>query len=431
MKNTPYQKYFALALLGVLLVGIAWWVLREQFVFLMSGYGLSYGIYLWLIRRDVSDDVVFYFGILVRVSIVFALPLLSNDVYRFIWDGRLLVAGENPFALRPSEWLALAHPPNGIHSELHDLIYADNYTVYPPVHQAVFWLSARFSTSILGSVLILKSALVLADVGLLWLLRKLKRMGWWQRLFVIYALNPLVVLEIAGNGHFEGLMVLFLVLGIVGLRKNDVRLAGLGWGLAIATKLLPLMLLPLVWRYFSKGKWASFLRFLGWILLVNVVLWLPMIRMGSLGHLMDSIWLYFESFEFNASVYYVLKWLIPQGWRIGLITNGLTILVIGYWAFRQKAKDWEQLMVNMAWVWLIYLLDSAIVHPWYVIPVLVLSEMAGKRYGLVWAGLIYLSYSHYWMGGMSEHFWLIGLEYALLGYFVVSTNRRILSKNLG
>ncbi len=382
----------------------------------MGLYGGSFGLYLWLIRQNLSDRHVFYVGVLVRVLVLFALPRLSDDVYRFLWDGRLLVGGADPFALRPSEWLAMSHPPQGINQELHRLIYADNYTVYPPIHQFVFWLSAKASMSIRSGILVLKSVLVLGEVSLLWFLRKLQRIGWWPQLFFVYALNPLVVLEISGNGHFEGLLVLFLVLGLYGLRQKNFMKAGLGFGLGIGTKLLPLMILPLLWRYLS-GQGNSkkmFFQVFGWIFGINLVLWLPFLWLGSLGHLMDSVWLYFESFEFNASIYYVLKWLAPEGWRIGLLTNGLTVMLVVFLAFRQKPRLLSGLVENMSLIWWVYLLDSAIVHPWYVIPVLVLSTMSDKSYGLVWSGLIYLSYSHYWGGNMEEHYGIIALEYILM-----------------
>ncbi len=412
-KNT-----FGLFLLSVLVGWMAWFVPREQFLLLIGLYGLAFGIYLWLVQRDLSENVVFGVGVFLRLMVLFSLPQLSNDVYRFIWDGRLLVAGQDPFALRPSEWMAMSNPPVGINQELHDLIYADNYTVYPPIHQAVFWLSVKLSSSILGAVWVLKSILVLGEIAMLWFLRKAKVFG---RLFVFYALNPLVILEIAGNGHFEGLMVLFLILGIYGLRKKDGRMAGVGLGLAIATKLLPLMLLPLIGAYFFRNVEANARsplqqgrQLLGWMLGINILLWLPFFWMGSLNHLMDSIWLYFESFEFNASVFYLLKWLAPNNWRIGLITNALTVGLIVWLTWRQRAMDWHQLLGNMALVWGVYLLNSAIVHPWYVLPVFVLSVLSRRWVGVVWTGLIYLSYSHYWGGEMCEHYGIIVLEYVLL-----------------
>ncbi len=427
-KNT-----FGLFLLSVLEGWMAWFVPREQFLLLMGLYGLAFGIYLWLVQQDLSEKVVFWLGVSLRLIVLFSLPQLSNDVYRFIWDGRLLVAGQNPFALRPSEWMAMSNPPVGINQELHNLTYADNYTVYPPIHQAVFWMSAKLSSSIFGAVLVLKSVLVLGEIAMLWFLRKAKE---FAGLSVFYALNPLVILEIAGNGHFEGLMVLFLILGIYGLRKKDGRLAGIGIGLSIATKLLPLMLLPLIGGYFwgnvdgqkkialdgdvgmeTNGRSSvqqQMYLLLGWAVGINMVLWLPFFWMGSLNHLMDSIWLYFESFEFNASVFYLLKWLAPNNWRIGLVTNVLTVGVIVWLTLRQRVMDERQLVKNMTLVWSVYLLNSAIVHPWYVLPVFVLSVMSKQWLGVIWSGLIYLSYSHYWGGAMDEHYDIIVLEYILL-----------------
>ena len=210
------KKILALFLFAVLLTWLAWFVPREQFGWLMGGYGLAFGLYIWLVHQKLPNRVVFGIGVLIRLMVLFSLPQLSNDVYRFIWDGRLLVGGADPFALRPSEWMAMPHPPLGINQELHQLIYADNYTVYPPVHLIIFWLSAKLSLSINGSILVLKSALILAEIVFLWFMQKHRQL---HTVFVFYALCPLAILEIAGNGHFEGLMSLFLIIGLYGLRK--------------------------------------------------------------------------------------------------------------------------------------------------------------------------------------------------------------------
>ncbi len=416
-----YAQKIGVFIFFLLILTMGWLVPRSEFEILIILYTFSFGLYYWIMKQSLSDRFIIGFGFLLRIGLLFAIPALSNDVYRFIWDGRLLVAGEDPFALRPSEWMTLSSLPIGINNHLQKKIYSDNYTVYPPIHQVIFWLSAKLSWSLESAIILLKLVLILGEIGLLLFFRKAKEFTILNtRLLPLYALNPLVLLEISGNGHFEGLMTLFLLIGFWGLRKKKYGLGGIGFGLAIATKLLPLMLLPIVLKFIPK---KGLVPFFCMIIFLNIFLWFPLWQMGSLHHLMDSIWLYFESFEFNASLFYLLKWIYPSG-RIGLMTNSLTILLIAFLALRQRKLDFIQLLRHASLIWILYLLNAAIVHPWYLIPVLVLSGLTKMNSGVIWTGLVYLSYSHYWGGDMEEQLGIIALEYLILTYLLVMDYKR-------
>jgi len=146
-------------------------------------------------------------------------------------------------------------------------------------------------------------ALLLADAGaaalLLWLL---PQAGWPRRRALAYLLHPLVVVEIAGSVHMEGVVVCFLLL--VGALLARRRLALAAGALAVATKLLPLLAVPLLARHLG---WARLRRF-GLVLAGSLLLlFLPFLSGHLLGNIGRSLNLYFQRFEFNASVFYVLR----------------------------------------------------------------------------------------------------------------------------
>ena len=134
-------------------------------------------------------------------------PNLSDDYLRFIWDGRLLAHGYNPYLYLPTQ---LVHTALGSSAGLTDSLFQGlnsprYFTVYPPLNQAFFGLAAwLFPTNLLGTIISLRIPILLADLGSIYLLAKLlRRFGKNPNLSLLYGLNPLVILELTGNLHFE------------------------------------------------------------------------------------------------------------------------------------------------------------------------------------------------------------------------------------
>ena len=137
---------------------------------------------------------------------------------------------------------------------------------------------------------------------------------------------------------------------------------------------------------------------------------------------MESIDLYFRSFEFNASIFFVIRWLgfqlkgydiIQSAGPIMSILSLLLILALSYY----KVKNGEHLVKTIkriALMLLVYLLMASIVHPWYVIALLPLCILSEYKFGIVWTYLAFLSYTAYQVEGVIEKNWIIALEYLLL-----------------
>lgn len=420
-----------MALLGALCVYctlvLGYAVGQSDFIRIIGHYGLWFVAFLILYwgapPRLIAPLILF--GVALRLMLVFGLPTLSDDVYRFVWDGRLWLNGVNPFDHKPLYYIQNELNIPGINQELFDQLNSPEYfTIYPPLAQLTFvvacWL---FPGSILGSTVVMKLFLLAAEVGSLVLLRKLLRhFDLSPRLILLYALNPLIILEITGNLHHEGMMVFFLLLAFWFWIKGSWWKGGMAMSLSIVSKLLPLMFLPFLIRRlgWKKSIW-TFLLIGGLVTLF----FLPLFNAAFIQNFSSSLELYFRRFEFNASVYYLARWIGYQtegynliakiGPKLALVTFVSICLV----ALFEKNKDWKSWPARSLFAITIYLLMTTTVHPWYLSLPVVLCLFTKLRFPILWSGLIFLTYINYSYSPYSENLWIVGLEYSLIIFFAL------------
>lgn len=226
----------------------------------------------WIVVRSrpsrATLPIVVVFAVLFRLSIVFAPPYLSDDIYRYIWDGRVQAAGINPYRYVPAA-PELAHLRDAqIYPEINRRDSAP--TIYPPLAEFLFFLTTRISESVVWMKLTMLGFEVIAVWAMAQLLALL---GLARERILIYAWHPLVVWEFAGSGHVDVIAIAFIVVAFLAWqRKADITS---GFALAGATliKLFPLVLLPAL---FKRGRWRAPLVFA-----ITVVLaYLPYLTVG-------------------------------------------------------------------------------------------------------------------------------------------------------
>ena len=255
--NSKSAYYFlSFFLIGILyscgLIYIAYFLQRTDTLPLLLTYGFLFLLCLFSYFLGKKVPVLYWIGlaIFLRLLLIQSIPNLSDDFYRFIWDGRLWLGGEHPFTHLPSWYMESGIPLlPGISHELYQKLNSPNYyTIYPPLNQAIFALAAYLSPhSILGSVIVMRIPLLLAEAGSLFLLLKLLKPAHKScHLLILYALNPLVILELTGNLHFEALMNFFLLLALYlyrqyrhTMQKKLLAETALAFAASIAGKLLP------------------------------------------------------------------------------------------------------------------------------------------------------------------------------------------------
>jgi hypothetical protein len=344
---------------------------------------------------------------LLRLPLLPLPPALSDDVLRYLWDGKVAAAGFNPYALAPAAeeltplrdatWRRLPH--------------SEVPTVYPPLAVAAFSIASRLPFPLLAWKLVATAA----DLLCCWLLLALARnLGLPEGRTVWYAWNPLVALEVAGMGHVDVLGVTAVVGAVLCLVRRPAR-PGTSAVLAAAgvlAKLVPLAALPM-WARQSGRPWR-FLTMAGGLVALAA---LPVV--AATGSVPPGLVIYGVSWEFNGPIFEPL-------WRLLDAAGAAPALARGLDRLKEWTAMWEtwnpiypylypQLLAKLvlaataATAVLLsmrerdpvagtgrlfgrLLLLSATVYPWYVLWVLPWAALRRQTTWLALSGLILLSY---------------------------------------
>ena len=422
--QTGYYTFLFVYILAIFSIGS--WIERHQSLPLLLAYFSAFMGYVFLLLKQEESRLLFSVGLIARVLLFISLPVLSDDLYRFIWDGTLLKNGIHPFEALPGAYLD--QNISGIDQTLFDRLNSPNYfTIYPPLNQFIFWLSVSIGQgNWLVSANVIRLILYGADVGTFLFLRKLLiHYGKSENYAFWYWLNPLVILEFTGNLHFEGLVIFFVITGLYYFEKNRKWLSAAGFGLAIGTKLLPLIYLPFL---FLKG-----LRERKWIIAIlsgvlGLLTLLPLLNETFIRAMSESLDLYFRSFEFNASLYFLARevgfWIYGYN-NIALIGPLLSIFSVVTILAISGIAVWKKWSVPKTLLFILtsYLLFATTVHPWYVLPLVALGVLSGYWYPIVWSLLIFLTYVGYTKSGFELPMFIIVIEYVLTGLVLLFETR--------
>src|SRR5215831_5031064 len=224
------------------------------FLPLFGLYGLAVGLVFSKPSGSTTSCLVIIigFGVLFRGLVLFS-PLLSSDLYRYVWDGRVQRAGINPYRYAPEDDALASLRDTAIYPRINR---PELHTIYPPVAQMLF---ALITTVVPDSVRGMKAAMILFDLATLGvLIRLLQRHGSDPERLVLYAWSPLVVFEFAGSGHADALMLPFLLLALQAYLAARPKLSGVMLGLATLIKLYPAVLFPALYTRRDRRFLVSF-----------------------------------------------------------------------------------------------------------------------------------------------------------------------------
>jgi len=410
---------------------------RTEFLSFLGYYAILFGTYFYFIKRKISNFQFFVgIAILFRLVFLFSTPNLSQDFYRFIWDGRMLFEGMNPYLSLPETFINQQNLPVNQAAELYagmGELNGSHYTNYPPLNQLCFYIAAIFANkSILGSVLVMRIIIILADIGIIYFGKKiLEKINIPVHTIFLYALNPFIIIELTGNLHFESVMLFFLIWSLYALLQKKWVWAAVLIACSISVKLIPLLFLPLFYQWFIKDEknylngFKKLLLFYAVIISTVTVLFLPFYSVELISNYMNSVGLWFRNFEFNASVYYISREIgyLFRGYNeiaiIGKIIPVLTILFVGFITFFRKNVTPKQLITALLFGLSFYYFTATTMHPWYLATLILLSAFTKYRFPMVWSVTIILSYSAYSNEVFKENLLLVGLEYILVYGFLV------------
>ena len=440
---------------------------RVDYIKLLSLYTALFFLFYKIIQLYKHNlKLLTWIAFSFRAVFVLAIPNLSQDFYRFIWDGRMILEGFNPYLFTPDFFLSNVEFPIAQAQELYDgmgSLSAGHYTNYPPLNQLCFFIASLFAgKSILGSAFVLRLIIIAADFGTLHFGRKLlEQLKLPAHNIFWYILNPFIIIELTGNLHFEGVMIFFLVWSLYLLRAGKWKLAAVIFACSVSIKLIPLIFLPLFWQWFTKGnvimskpkQSTSFkeiatsltprndiIKLIGFYAIVGIttiLLFLPFYSSQFITNYAETVGLWFQNFEFNASLYYIVRGIgfLFRGYNeiavIGTSTAIIVFMCVLGIAFFRKNTTTIQLISAMLFALSFYFFTATTVHPWYIATLLLLSVFTKYKFPLVWSFVIILSYLAYINNDASENLWVIALEYAVVySVFVYESWLKPINSNL-
>ncbi|NEU08367.1 hypothetical protein GZH53_08610 [Flavihumibacter sp. R14] len=400
-----------LSLAGYLVT--CYFIQRENFALLISVYSSLFILYFWLLalKQEISLRTAITTGLIFRFVLLFSFPALSDDIYRFLWDGRLYQTGINPFDFKPAE--LISQSTDAYLKQLYPYLNSpDYYSVYPQLLQYIFRLATEAGgDSIIKATIILKSVIFLFECGSVYLvirLLRLKKLD--ERGVFIYLFNPLVIIELTGNIHFEAVMIFFVLLTALLVHNKQFLAAAFPLAMAIQAKLLPLITIPLLIKKFGIAKTALFGSLCLFILwLSSPLLWT---NTGRYFHFFSSLQLYYGKFEFNGSIYSLFSaigWWFAGYNPIWWVSKIMLLITLAPFAIIYKRRP--GFLKGFFWLMTAYLLCSAVVHPWYLAILIALSPFVNYRFPLAWTALAPLTYITYSVLPYQQNYWFVALEY--------------------
>jgi len=411
---------------------------RIAFYEIVACYAILFFLYLDVYKIIQTKNFFFVaiaFAIFIRFLLIFAEPSFTDDFYRFAWDGHLWLEGISPFLATPSQLIESCQTATPLISDAfceqmlpiyEKLNSPDYFSIYPPVCQWIFAFGVWcFPNHIIGAVGMMKFCVFWLECGSIYLIYKLLlQFGLPYKNTLLYALNPLIIIELCGNLHFEAAMIFFVLYAIYKLKiiedkkkfSHYIRSA-IAMSLAFCSKLIPLIFLPFLVKRLGFKKLFLYLFVMAF---VSILAFLPLLNLEVIHHLLNSVGLYFHSFEFNASIYYLFREIgfLITGYNIihfsGKLLAIFTFFSITTLAYKEKNLTNQHLAQVFMWSLFLYLAFATTVHPWYLCALIAFSVFTPFRFPIVWSFVVMLSYYTYITENYHENMFLVAVEYLVL-----------------
>jgi alpha-1,6-mannosyltransferase len=384
--------------------------LRENTAAFLSCIFPAFLLFLWTFFRIPIQSrqavwLVLGFALIFRMTLLFAPPHQSEDVYRYLWDARVSSLGIGPYQYAPN-----ARELESVREDrVYPMINSKPYiTAYPPLSQILF----RFSYAVFGSnVTAMKAVFSLLEflaVIVAWRLLIL----WNQNVqtLLLMAWNPFFIFEFSHSGHSDSAMIFFTLLSLYLLSKGWKGWAAVGYAGAVLAKLHPALWFPVVLKRIGwKPMMAGIVAGLG--------LGLLYFNPSSWFHYLKSLSLYFRLFEFNASIHYLIRFLgrsaFSESWDklIGPYLGAVLVVIALFLFWKFPIREARDVLHAGFWLMTADLCLATTVHPWYLCWAALALPFFPYAFMLYWTGGCFLSYIAYSYHPVHEPAWALLLEY--------------------
>jgi hypothetical protein len=352
-------------LVAVLLARLPSW--RAELGSFQALYAVGFAFYalaLWRAGRHpapMTTAIVLAVALAARIALLPVAPTLSDDLYRYVWEGRVVLAGENPYRESPLSPRLESLRDRDVYPRVN---HPELATIYPPAALAGFALVAKVSATVWA----MKLWVLLHDLALVALLvRWMRDRGAGATAAVAYAWSPLVLVEFAGSGHHDPTAMVWLVAALMWAERRPVGSAA-ALAVATLTKLWPLIALPFLWRGWSARARLVATAAIGG----GLAFYLFQARGPDSG-----LAAYQRTWANNELLFHYLATWVGDPERARWIALGLVALVVASLLWRRVAPELATRAALRAG-----LLASPVAHPWYFAWALVLEPL-GRSPGWV------------------------------------------------
>ena len=389
-------------------VGLAWYsngLLEEPKLGVFFGFLAWVSIpvlFLFLWGKRLSLLEILLWSVAFQLCGFFAEPLFEDDFFRYLWDGYVFAENGTPYGYRPVDFFGVDTLPPSVANLLDGINYPDLPTIYGPTNQYLFVLGYFVAPAELFPI---KTALIAANVGIIWLLSRLANI----KFVLLYAWCPLVIYESIYAAHVELIGIALLIVACLCSSKGRTILAGSTLALALASKVFVLAFVPFILLRIGLRGTITF----GVCLFL---LYLPfLVQEGSE---LTSLVAFANNWVFNAGLYTLLAELTdPTRARTVLGVVYVTILAIMFNAYRRRGIG-EIPRGDI--IFGVFLVLSPVVNTWYVLWVLPFAVIYPSRAAWVASFAVFLAYvtainiGDYDADPFSQPHWILLLEYGII-----------------
>ncbi len=280
-----------------------------------------------------------FISLIVSIIFLFMSTTWSTDIYRYIWDGGLLVHQINPYTITPEKAYPAIFNQEYLFSHMS---WKNQYTVYPPVAQIIFAVAYLLYTyfGIIGAKILLGLPVVLLAI---FFYEKIEK-----KYFMFLLLNPFILFEAFNGGHIDFWMILFLVLSIYFYKKENLKTSAVFLGLAVLTKLYPLIFLPyFVFDLYKKSLNKS-LTFISITIFSIFLFYIPIF--GDISFLINRYVSWVKMMEFNSSIFTFTSYSLF-----------ISVIFLTINLFINKFSIKTLILATIA-----FFAFSSVVYPWYI-----------------------------------------------------------------
>ncbi|TGN07159.1 hypothetical protein [Leptospira ilyithenensis] len=352
-----------------------------------------FSIYIISFRylSDFTTKQILCLGILLRIVTVGAIPSLSDDFYRFLWDGYLVSHSINPFAFSPNEFLEQGVPVTeealSLYRKMNSQPY---YSVYPPLLQILFYLPWFFVLSFFAKIILLQFVLLCFETVNLSLIGGDKS----KKKFWIYAGNPLVIIESVSQIHPEPILVFLILLSYRLFEAKKFVGFHFVFSLFLQIKLSLVFLIPGGFFLLPKKKRIFFIFAV--CLSLTVLFFSLFSKLGNQAS--SGIGLFFHSFRFHSLFEFLIYFALSPFAEYTYLSGTIALIMGGtiylFYLYAKNRNLNEAIFVGF----LLMLLFSPVIHPWYTLPLFALLSSKIPYTGVflvfsIFSGFSYLLYS--------------------------------------